>query len=76
MNQEKTDLCLFYKQNTTAIRIQGDAIIKSKSEINVLRVGFDAKLQWSNHIAKTIIRANKALDILKLIQKVFNKTVD
>ena len=52
---------LFYKHDTTTIRIQvGDANTTPKSEINVLRVMFEAKIQWSNHTAKTIKRANKA----------------
>ncbi len=68
VNQEKTGLGPFYKQDTTAIRISvGDAIAKSISVINVLGVMFDAKLQWSNHIAKTTARAIKALNAIKSI---------
>ena len=39
----------------------------------MLGVLFDSRLQWSNHISKTILKANKALNAIKLIRKFFNK---
>jgi hypothetical protein len=51
VNDGKTEMCLFYKHDTTPIIIRvGDLSIRSNKEINVLVVTFDSKLWWSNHI--------------------------
>ena len=47
--------------------------IRMQSTINVLGVLFDAKLQWIQHVALTITKANRALNAIKLIKKYFNK---
>ena len=74
VNQEKTDMCLFYKHDTAAVMVNvGGIMIESKKEINVLGVTFDSKMQWSSHVSKVIIKANKALNAIKLIRKFFNK---
>jgi hypothetical protein len=73
VNDYKTYLCLFYKNDTTPIMIKiGDKEITSKSEINVLGAQFDAKLQQSNHISKVVNKANRAQNAIKLIRKYFN----
>ena len=75
VNQDKTDLCLFYKHDTAPIKIKiGDSILQTKNEINVLGVLFDSKLKWSNHVSKVITKANKALNAIKLIRRYFNST--
>jgi hypothetical protein len=72
INQEKTDLGLFFKYDTAPVTIsEDDSIIKSKNEINVLGVLFDSKLQWSNHVSKVSTKANKVLNAIKLIRKCF-----
>ena len=72
VNNEKTDLCLFYRHDTSAVSLNlGDITLKSKNEINVLGVLFDSKMQWSNQVAKTIKKASKALNAIKLIRKYF-----
>jgi hypothetical protein len=72
VNNEKTDLCLFYRQDTTQVIIKvGETSIKSKSEINVLGVLFDSKLQWTNHVCRVIQKADRALNAIKLIRKFF-----
>jgi hypothetical protein len=44
VNQEKTELCLFYKSDTTPIEIcMGNNTIISKKERNVFGVTFDPK---------------------------------
>ena len=74
VNQEKTDICLFYRHDTAAVVVNvGGIMIESKKEINVLGVTFDSKMQWSNHVSKVIVKANKALNAIKLIRKFFNK---
>ena len=68
VNEAKTDLCLFYKHDTTPNNISiNNKAIKSKSTINVLGVLFDSKLTWSDHVAKTLLKTNKALCAIKLI---------
>ncbi len=59
VNEAKTDLCLFYKHDTTPIRISlnGQSVI-SNSKINVLGVIFDSKLQWYAQVALTLKKAN------------------
>ncbi len=44
VNYKKTDLCLFFKQDTTPVSIIGFAVVRSKGEINVLGVVFNSKL--------------------------------
>ena len=39
--------------------------------INVLGVLFDSKLTWSDHVATTLLKTNKALCAIKLIRKFF-----
>ena len=75
VNNEKTDMCLFYKNDTTPVIIKvGDQSITSKKEINVLGVTFDAKLQWSNHVNNIIQRSTRSLNAIKLLRKYFNRT--
>ena len=74
VNESKTDLCLFYKGDSTPISINlyGKTIISNKT-MNVLGVIFDSKMQWSNHIAHAIKRSMKALNAIKFINKFFNQ---
>ena len=73
VNEQKTELCHFYRKDTPPIEINvNNIIIKSKSEINVLGVLFDSKLTWANHLSKQINKCNKASHAIKLIQKYFN----
>ena len=72
VNDEKTDLCLFYKNDTEPVNVRiGDSVIKSKNEISVLGIIFDSKLQWSNQVSTVIKKANKALNAIKIIRKFF-----
>ena len=74
VNNEKTDMCLFYKHDTIPVNIMvGDQSIKSKREINVLGVTFDSKLQWASHVSKAIAKSTRALNAIKLIRKFFSK---
>ena len=74
INENKTELCLFYRKDTNPIKIiLNDVIIMSKTSINVLGVSFDSKMTWSNQISQTIQKANKALHAIKIIKKYFSK---
>ena len=46
-------------------------LINAKTEINVLGITFDCKLQWCTQVARTISNANKSLQAVKLIRKYF-----
>ena len=72
VNEQKTDLCLFYKGDTTPIEINlNNKVIKSNKIINVLGVIFDSKLQWADHIAQAITKSLSALNAIRLIKKFF-----
>ena len=74
VNEAKTELCLFHKGDTTPIKITINGNdVTSKKSINILGVIFDAKLQWSDHIAHTIKRSISALNAIRLIKKFFTK---
>ncbi len=74
VNNEKTDMCLFYKHDTTPVIVKvGELSIRSKKEINVLGVTLDSKLQWSSHVANAIQKSSKSLNAIKLLVKYFNK---
>ena len=73
VNEQKTELCLFYRKDTPQIEINlNNVTIQSETVMNVLGVLFDSKLTWSNHVSKQINKANKALHAIKLIWKYFN----
>jgi hypothetical protein len=63
VNNNKTELCLFYKNNIAPITITLDGVtINSANNINVLEVLFDVKLSWTPHIYNTIAKASKSLN--------------
>jgi hypothetical protein len=72
VNNNKTEICLFYKDDVAPITIVIDnTTIVTKSTISILGVLFDSKLQWEHHVNQAIHKANKALNALKLIRKIF-----
>ena len=73
VNEAKTDLCLFYKLDTTPISILlNGQTITSNNKINVLGVIFDSKMQWTEQVAQTLNKANSALCAIRMINKYFN----
>ena len=73
VNEKKTELCLFHRNDTQKISLslQGQ-IINSKSTMNVLGVTFDSKLNWNIQTANAIAKANKSLYAIKMISKFLN----
>ena len=52
VNEAKTECCLFYKNDHQLINLTINNVeIRSKPTINVLRVLFDSKLNWSAQVA-------------------------
>ena len=55
VNATKTELCLFHKNAAVRIEIMLNGnILKSNTNMNVWGVIFDSKLQWNDHIARTV----------------------
>ena len=73
MNEGKTELCLFHKNDKPPITIQiSNSQVTSKKQINVLGVLFDSKLNWNSHVSQSIAKAKKALFALRLLKRNFN----
>ena len=73
VNESKTSLCLFSCMDTAPIEVVfNGAVIRSKTNINVLGVIFDQKLQWTDQIAHCIAKSNRSLVAIKMIKKYFN----
>ena len=67
VNEGKTELCLFHKNDKPPITIQiSNSQVTSKKQINVLGVLFDSKLNWNSHVSQSIAKAKKALFALRL----------
>jgi hypothetical protein len=74
VNESKTELCLFHQLDQPRITINlFGSEIKSLSSINILGVLFDSKMQWSAHVSKTILKANRALCAIRHIKNYFTK---
>jgi hypothetical protein len=73
VNNNKTELCLFYKNVTTPISktLNGVSITLAKI-LNVIGVLFDVKLSWTLYIYNTMAKASKSLNALKFIRKFHN----
>ena len=57
VNNSKTEFCYFNKQDTPHILINlQENIIESIKQMNVLRMIFHTKLQWSPQVAQTITK--------------------
>jgi hypothetical protein len=73
VNKNKTELCLFSRQQMIPVGIiLEDAMIMSKSEMNVLGIQFDSGLKWSSQVANAIQKSQKSLNAIKIIRKHFN----
>ena len=70
VNESKTELCLFHRNDIQKITIQlQDQTIQSKKSMNVLGVIFDSKLTWSEQTSNAILKSNKALCAIRLIKQ-------
>ena len=60
VNGDKTELCLFLRshQSNSTLNIY-PVSIHSKSNMNVLGVSFDTKLNWTNHVLNAISKNQK-----------------
>ena len=75
VNDEKTVMCLFYKNDIAPITITiNTKQITSLPSMNVLGVIFDSKLNWQIHIETATKKAHKALQAIKLIRPFMQKS--
>ena len=73
VNSSKTEFCIFFRNDTRPISIILDGeVVTSKNEMKILGVTFDAKLQWSSHVNKTLLKCKKSLQAIQLISRFFN----
>ena len=74
INESNTKLCLLHRNDQLHVTLQiDDHPINSKSNMNVLGVTFDLKLNWQTHISKTITKASEALHASNVINKNVNR---
>ena len=74
INEAMTEVCVFLRGDTATIIISVNGInVRTRTEINVLGVLFDSKLQWANHVQNAITHANGTLNPIKLLRKFFPK---
>ncbi len=73
VNQSKTELCLFHRNDVTPISVSSDCVlINTSKNISVCGLLFDWKLNWSDQVSSANIKANKFPNAIKLIRNFFN----
>ena len=83
VNDEKMEVCLFYRNDTPPITITFNSkAIVSKSTMNVLVVQFNSKLNWKFHVQTAIKKSIKSirtkftkLELLNIIKSKFCSTL-
>ena len=72
VNASKTELVIFHKHDSARGSIFLNQIrIESKSEMKVLGIVFDSRLEWSGQVEKSIAAARQATQALGLVRKFF-----
>ena len=74
VNEGKTELCLFHRKDQPLMSINfNNCNLTSKTNMNVLGVSFDSKLNWQIQVQNVITKAKKNLHAINLIKKHFKK---
>ena len=74
VNETKTELCLFHRNDHPPIQLEFNAeILTTKNNMNVLGVSFDSKLNWQSQVEQTIQKSRRALHAINLIKRYFKK---
>jgi hypothetical protein len=73
VNESKTEICLFHKNDKPQIIVKVDNVqVLSQKTMSVLGVIFDSKLNWNAHIAESICKGKKPLlAFLKTPEEIF-----
>jgi hypothetical protein len=73
LNKNKTELVHFYRKSYKLITLLINGTqIASPSSMNLLKVLLGSRLQWAQYVAGSLIKANKALNVIRLIRQLFN----
>ena len=68
VNKNKTELCIFHSNKNTDGRLKIDnTTILSKTQINVLGLTFDSRLNWAPQVSHAIIGAKNSLQAIQTI---------
>ena len=74
VNDTKTEICIFNKNDTPPITITiNNFELSINKTINVLGVIFDSKLQWHAQVENAIKKSNKAKYAISIIKRYFSK---
>jgi hypothetical protein len=72
VNEEKTELAIFYKDNCNPenVLING-TIIRTKGTIKVLGITMDTTLTWNEHINNAVSNVQSKIHAVRMIQRFF-----
>ena len=74
VNLKKTEMVIFHRMDTSKGSITvGGNVISSTSEMNVLGIVFDNRLQWDRQIDKTIRDTRRAAQALRTVRRYFSE---
>ena len=75
INEAKTEACIFSRADIAAIDISVNGVhVRIINVINVLGVLFDSKLRWEPQVQRTVQKAEKALNAIRLIKNYFEQS--
>ena len=73
VNTDKTEVCLYHRTDNVPIQLRiSDTVITTKSQMKVLGIFFDSKLQWHCQVANAINKSKQALHSIRIISKKFH----
>ena len=73
-NTDKTEVCLYHRTDNVPIQLRiSDTVITTKSQMKVLGIFFDSKLQWHCQVANAINKSKQALHSIRIISKYFTQ---
>jgi len=71
VNTSKSEVVIFSKKPIITDVIIGDTLVKTKTDMKVLRIIFDAQLKWETHVKAVISKCNSKLSVLRKIRGKF-----
>jgi hypothetical protein len=72
VNEEKTELAIFYKDNCNPEdALMNGTIIRTKGTIKVLGITMDTTLTWNEHISNAVSNVQSKIHAVRMIQRFF-----
>jgi len=71
VNTSKSEVVIFSKKPIITDVIIGDALVKTKTDMKVLGIIFDAQLKWETHVKMVLSKCNSKLSMLRKIRGKF-----